>query len=190
MQGHTTCLKGFRLLSPQEGILFKRHCKPPDKSGANSSTQHHFRGYKDIQGNTGSPTTQLETRWDIWGAPSASLSHCCPSMSSPGSKGMWHRRGQSHTVEYNMSMSTWKGKFYFPINWKHETHHSLSTTLALYIPLYREKNVWGSTASERWYDSPPFHGKADWICRLQVMSSAVEIQQVQPWLEKRVMGRN
>lgn len=77
--------------------------------------------------------------WDTWGAPSASLCHCCPPTSSPGSKGMWQGRGQSHTVEYIISMSTWKGKFYFPTNWKHETRHSLSITLVLYIPLYREK---------------------------------------------------
>lgn len=34
VQGHTTSLKSFRLFSPQEGILFKKHCKPPDTSGA------------------------------------------------------------------------------------------------------------------------------------------------------------
>lgn len=36
------------------------------------------------------------------------------------------------------------------------------------------------------YDFPSIHGKGDWICWLQVMSPAVEIQLSQPWLEERV----
>lgn len=143
VKGHTTSLKGFRLLS-QGGILFKKHCKPPDTSGAiqvpstTSDSMKTSRGPRETQ-------ALLQHSWRPGEISERlllpHLFHCCPFMSSPGRKGMQQGRGQSPTVEYIMSMSTWKGKFYFPTNWKHETHHSLSTTLALYISLYREKNM-------------------------------------------------
>lgn len=189
VQSHTTSLKSFRLLSPQEGILFKI------KNTAKHQTQvEQFKYPAPLQMLQRHPEETQALLQHSWRPGEISerllLPHCCPPISSPGSKGMQQGRGQSHTVESIVSMSTWKGKFYFPSNWKHKTRDSLSTTLAVYILLYREKTVWGSTASERLYDSPSFHGKADWICRLQVMSPAVEIQQIQPWLEERVMGRN
>lgn len=48
-------------------------------------------------------------------------------------------RVQSHTMEQTTSTSTWRGKFYFPTNGKHETPYFLCNILPLYISLYMAK---------------------------------------------------
>lgn len=89
--------------------------------------------------------------------------------SSPCSKGRQRGREQSHTTERTMSASTGRGKFYFPTNRKHETPHSLSNILVLYISLCMAKKrkavLWVKNN-----DSPSLHGKG----RLHMLASGHE----------------
>lgn len=141
VQGHTTSLKSFRLFSPhQEGILFKKHSKPPDTSGAIQVPNTTSDNVKTSRG----PRETQALLHHSWRPGEISerllLPHCCPSTSSPGSKGMQQGRGQSHTVEYKHQWAHRKENSTFPPtgNRKHVTP---SAPHLLYMYLFIGKKV-------------------------------------------------